>query len=453
MAAAVATADDKVLRAGAAMERITPSAGVPMAGYYHERAASGVHDDLYARAIVLQSADTTAALVSLDLIGTLRPFVNEARRQVEKATGIPAANVMISATHTHTAPVLSTGTARDALQGGDSPAAIAYTRDLPAKIAAAVEAANARLEGVEAIAATGSEPSITFNRRFHMRDGSVGWNPGKLNEAVLKPAGPVDASVPVVLFRERESRVPRAVYVNYSVHLDNVGGTEVSADLPYTVTENLRAALSPELVTVYVSGACGDLNHIDVNWAEPQKGHGNAARMGTILAAEVLRAQRRFEPVAGALQVATTTVALDVPTFSDAVIERSREVMRTADDGARASFMQLVHASKVLDVAAREGEPLEVEVQVVTLGTDLAWVALPGEVFAELGLQLKADSPFRQTMIAELANGSIGYIPSRRAFLQGNYEVVSARCLEGSGEKLVDAALELLRKCFAAAGR
>ena len=100
----------------------------------------------------------------------------------------------------------------------------------------------------------------------------------------------------------------------------------------------------------------------------------------------------------------------------------------------------------MLDVAARKGRPHEVEVQVVALGNEVAWVSLPGEIFTELGLAIKQDSPFPLTIIAELANGSIGYIPSRRAYAQGNYEVVSARCAEGSGERLVDAAVKLLRE-------
>ena len=73
---------------------------------------------------------------------------------------------------------------------------------------------------------------------------------------------------------------------------------------------------------------------------------------------------------------------------------------------------------------------------------------LPGEVFVELGLQIKNGSPFRQTVIAELANGSVGYIPNRAAYGQGNYEVVSARCAEGSGEKLVDSAIKQLREQY-----
>ena len=109
------------------------------------------------------------------------------------------------------------------------------------------------------------------------------------------------------------------------------------------------------------------------------------------------------------------------------------------------AFMEKVKAFQVLDVVAQAGRPFEVEVQVITLGDQLAWVSLPGEVFVELGLAIKQASPYAQTMIVELANGSVGYIPNRAAYAEGNYEVVSARCAEGSGEMLVEAALRLLR--------
>lgn len=433
------------LQSGAATVEITPPLGIPMAGYYHPRGATGVHDSLYARTIVLESNGTKVALVSLDLITTKRPFVEKARRLIEEETGIPAENVMISATHTHTAPVLIDEDETSSSQQDEGSPASKYLRQLPAKIAESVSKANKRLSPVEVLSGTGSEESITFNRRFHMRDGTVGWNPGKLNKEIIKPAGPIDSGLPFILIRDRESRVPQSAYINYSVHLDNVGGTALSADLPYTVTESLKAALGKDLVTVYTSGACGDLNHVDVSWPEPQKGHGNAARMGTILAAEALRAQRHLTPVSGFLQVSHTMVSLAIPTFTKTAVEQARETVRTGNDSNRFSFMRLVQAHKVLDVAKREGKPLEVEVQVITLGSTLAWIGLPGEVFTELGLQLKADSPFAQTIVAELANGSIGYLPSRRSFRQGNYEVVSSRCLPGSGEKLVHSALDILR--------
>jgi neutral ceramidase len=112
--------------------------------------------------------------------------------------------------------------------------------------------------------------------------------------------------------------------------------------------------------------------------------------------------------------------------------------------------MEQVAALKALDVAARAGQPWEVEVQVVALGKELAWVALPGEIFVELGVALKKGSPFPVTMPVELANGSVGYVPSARAYPQGNYEVVSARCAQGSGELLVAAALKALQEIHAA---
>src|SRR5262249_42205417 len=100
-------ADPSEVRVGAAAVVITPPLGVPMAGYYSERRARAVRDDLFARALVLESQGSEAALVALDLGTTSRPFVEAARREVEVSTGIPAAHVMISATHTHTGPILA----------------------------------------------------------------------------------------------------------------------------------------------------------------------------------------------------------------------------------------------------------------------------------------------------------------------------------------------------------
>ncbi|MBI4604408.1 MAG: hypothetical protein HY721_20805, partial [Planctomycetes bacterium] len=131
----------------------------------------------------------------------------------------------------------------------------------------------------------------------------------------------------------------------------------------------------------------------------------------------------------------------------EAILERRR-----AGKAPEPAFLEVVEAYKVLDVAGREGKPLEAEVQVIALGRDIAWVGLPGEVFVELGLAVKHGSPFRRTIIAELANGSIGYIPTRRAHAEGNYEPVSARCAPGSGERLAETALRLLREAYGAGG-
>ena len=143
------------------------------------------------------------------------------------------------------------------------------------------------------------------------------------------------------------------------------------------------------------------------------------------------------------LRVRSEVLQLPLAPFTPEDVQEAKATVEKKD---KARFMEQVKAYKVLDVQKREGKPLEVEVQVITMGDSLAWVSLPGEIFVELGLSIKAASPFAQTHIAELANGSIGYIPNRSAYAEGNYEVVSARCAEGSGEMLVQAAVKMLEE-------
>jgi hypothetical protein len=434
------------LRAGAATVRITPPPGTPMAGYYHARGSQDVHDDLFARALVIERDGAKAAIVSLDVITTTPALTAEVRRLLEADPGIPGDGVLVSATHTHTGPVISGRGPYDKAVGGDSDPAVAYNAALPAKIAEAVRLAHAALAPATCTAAAGREESIAFNRRFHMKDGSVGWNPGKLNPNIVRPAGPIDPGVQAVWFEV--AKQPAAVCVNYAVHLDNVGGQAVSADLPFTLSRCLADARGPGLVTLFQNGCCGDINHIDVAWGAPQKGHENAARMGIILAAEVLRMLPGAKPAGdGPVRGGREIVKLPLPEVDDAMRERAKAVQARLREGAKPEpkFMEQVEAFKALDVLAREGKPLEAEVQVIALGPDVAWVGLPGEIFVELGLAIKQASPFRHTLVVELANGSVGYVPTKRAYAEGNYEVVSARVGEGSGEMLVEAAQRLLK--------
>jgi hypothetical protein len=438
------------LTAGAAAADVTPPRGCPMAGYYSARGAEGTHDPLHAKALVFEKDGTRVALVALDLIGTPRAMVEKARGLVEKETGIPAAHVMVSATHSHTGPVLTDNSPRADALGGGNQIAREYMAELPGKIAAAVKKADAARRPARAFQATGREDGLAFNRRFHMVDGTVGWNPGKKNPKIVRPAGPTDPAVPVVYVEGADGK-PIACYVNFAMHLDTVGGLYYSADYAYTLCQSLAAVKGDEMVTLFTIGTAGDINHVDVENPKPQKGHGEAARIGTRLAAEVLRAFDKLQPVADRpLRVTSETVELPLAPVSADDVEAAKQVIADVRAGAKPApkFLDQVQAFKAADVAARLGKPLAVEVQVISLGDDLAWVSLPGEVFVELGLAIKAASPFRQTVLAELANGSVGYLPTRVAYSQGNYEVASARCAAGSGEVLVDSAVRQLRAQF-----
>lgn len=436
-------------KAGAASVDITPKVGTPMAGYYYERASTGVHDPLFAKTLVLESDGKKVAFVSLDLIATTPAMVEDARKAIEKRTGVKGSDVMISATHAHTGPVLRSRGPREDAFGASNPLAVTYSEELPGKIAESVAKAEAALKPATLLTGRGQEPAIAFNRRFHMTDGTVGWNPGKLNPKIVKAAGGIDPEVAVLYLESAdEKKSPIATYVNYSVHLDNVGGTRFSADMPSTISDLLGRYKGPDMVTVYTSGCCGDVNHIDVKWAGPQGGNENAARMGTILSGEIFKTWPSLKKLdSKTIRVKTAKVKLPLAPISKGEVELAKATLaRIGDKKNPPAFMELVKSFQVLDVDARSGEPYEVEVQVIALGDSLAWVSLPGEIFVELGLAIKQDSPFSQTIIAELANGMVGYVPSRRAYAQGNYEVVSARCAEGSGELMVDAAVKMLKE-------
>src|SRR4030088_3180514 len=105
------------LRAGVAQAVITPPKGAPMAGYYRQRAAEGTHDDLYAKALVFEKDGVKVALVACDLVSLPRRESEEARRIIQQKLGIPPDHVMISATHSHTGPIILTEPSRYNLQG------------------------------------------------------------------------------------------------------------------------------------------------------------------------------------------------------------------------------------------------------------------------------------------------------------------------------------------------
>ncbi len=433
------------LRAGVAAVSITPPDGAPLAGYYRKRLSEGVLDDLYSKAVVVERGGVKAAIVVCDILTLPRQVVESARKLIEQQTDIPGANVMIGATHTHTSPVVSGENTRDMLDGGDSETAVKYTRSLPALIAQSVIEANKKLAPARASAAIAREDALSFNRRFRMRDGAVSWNPPKFDKYIIRAAGPIDPEVGLLYFDTPDAK-PIATVVNFAMHSDTVGGQKISADYPGHLSRLLAEYKGKDMLTLFALGACGNINHRDVFWKDNQKGVNEAFRIGTVLAGAVNKSWDDLKPLdAGAIQTRSETVKLPLAPITDEDVAKAEGVVKRLND-PKTTFMEQVKAFQVLDIKKRNGRPLEVEVQVLTLGKDLAFVSLPGEAFVELGISIKKASPFPYTIIVELANGSVGYIPNKSAYPEGNYEVVSARCAAGSGEMLVEAAVKMLNE-------
>jgi neutral ceramidase len=219
--AAASMACAQGLRVGAAQVAINPPPGTPMAGYYATRLSTGVHDDLHAKAIVIASGCQRVALVACDLVGIPRAVVEEAREMTQSTSAILGANVMSSATHSHTGPLIPDGGARELIRRR-----FRNCQTLPRRTAAQNRRKRqaCRIEtgaGPRHLFGSGREETVSFNRRFFMKDGTVGWNPGKLNPNFVRPAGPIDPELPVVLF-ESDKGDPLATYVNFAVHQNTV---------------------------------------------------------------------------------------------------------------------------------------------------------------------------------------------------------------------------------------
>ena len=285
------------LKIGTAAVKITPPMGTPLAGQYFERGTKAVHDDLFAKTVVIEKDGEKVALVICDLVEVTSSLVSEARRLANQFTGIAADHIMIAATHSHTGPVIPSPGNINTVKGQSTDILTSYISKLPGLIAESIKRANDVLQPANISFGLGHEETISFNRRFFMTDGTVGWNPGKLNPMIIKPAGPIDPDVSV-LYAESLTGKPILTFVDFAIHLDITGGSEISADMPYSLSTILGSVKGADMTTIFAQGCSGNINHINVKSADEQHGHTEAERIGTVLAGEVIRTYSRLKPFA-----------------------------------------------------------------------------------------------------------------------------------------------------------
>jgi len=457
---------DDVLMAGAAKAIITPPQGSIMGNSYGTDICKGIHDDLHARALVFEKSGVKASFIALDLVSIPHVVVMETRKLINQHTGIPVNNIIMTATHAHAGPQMNPLFWKT-VGGVPMQKSREYLKDLPGMITGSVVAADSRLRPVTVSAGNVKESSINFNRRFLMKDGSFRMNPGRLNPNAVRSAGPVDPDVSVVYIESTDLK-PVALLVNFALHPAIVTGNRISADFPAVVSDLLAKVMGEEMITVYTNGTSGNINHVDVNWREQPDGFSESARIGTIIAADVLKALSTLQRIdVNDLRVNSRVVELPVPSVKTGDIEWARNVINRYGKPDAPSFNDVVKAWRLIDLEvlkggeeARhmatttvplkdDGSALISEVQVIKLGNELALVGFPGDAFVELGLAIKQNSPFPFTIVCEQSgNGSISYVPNRKAIQEGGYEGESARFLPGGGELLVDAALLILIEMF-----
>ena len=436
------------LAAGVAVVDITPPVGYRMAGYFNERLSTGTANPLHAKAMALRQGGERAAVVLCDLIGVPVEVTWRARRQAAEKTGIPVSNIVIAATHSHTGPLYFDALRKHfhdlalARHGADPQEKVDYAAELTAGIVRAIAAADAAARPVRLEAGTAEQTGLSFNRRFHMKDGSVRFNPGPLNPDIVRAAGPIDPQVGIILVRDAaDGGAARAAVVNFALHLDTTGGTLYAADYPFYIEQALRADFGQEFVLLFGTGTCGDINHIDVTKKERPASETIGKTLADCVRAKLPTLKAIARP-ALAVRSETVQVPLQRPA-PDAVAKAHLDIAKVGTSDME--FLKQVEAYKILSLELRGGTTIPLEVQVLRLDGDTAAVFLPGEVFAELGLAIKRASPFATTLVVELAQDSPEYVPTKKAFAEGSYETVNSRVAPGGGEMLVEAAARLLK--------
>ncbi len=441
--AAAQQAQEAPLQVGLAEIEITPPVGYRMDGYFTERLSTGVKDPLKAKALVFQQGNTKTALAVCDLIGVPQSLTTEVRALAAARTGIPIADIAITATHTHTGPLFSGERARvfseqaAAKYGSDPLASVKYPEMLRDRLVDVIVAANADVSPASLEFVAASEDRVSFNRRYHLKDGTVATNPGIANPNVVRAAGPIDPDLPFILITK--GKTPVGSLTVFAMHLDTVGGTEYSADYAGHLANELRREFGEKFISVFGTGPCGDINHIDVSGRR----RNDARLIGAQLAVSVLSARPRQPLATPSLAAAAGRLSLPLRKVSDTQVAAARANVPKIG-GRELPFLTQVDTVSTLDLS-RRGPTLDAEVQVFRLHPDLAIVLLPGEIFSELGLAIKQASPFKQTLVIELSNDNPAYIPTEKAFKEGSYETVNSRIASGGGERLVAEALRLLK--------
>jgi len=408
------------LRVGAAAVELQADDSMPIAGGIHPGRVRGQEGKLRAVAIVLDKPGSAPlAIVSCDVLMLTRTQLDPVVAQIEKTCGTPASGVLIHATHTHHAP----STIRVHAYAGDE----RFCDQVTKAIAQAVAEAKGRLAESVFHFKMGEEKTVGMNSRLQLKDGSIYWV-GSRDDAV-GPTGPFDPALPVLAFRSPAGK-PQALLFGHSTH--TIGALKPGVRSPgfYGL---VAQQLEPEQggVAAFLEGASGSTHQLNLSAAEAfrriQKAVLDALAAATPQPVDRLAAVKR-------------PFRFKLRTFDEAAEEKAVSDYCTKRIGPTADPVVAVFRQMRKELAPQQGQERTTWLQAIRVGP-VAIVGVPAELFTKLGLDIKRRSPFPQTVVVELANDWIGYVPDREAFKLGGYQVWTGlhSCVEpGTGERIVD---------------
>jgi len=399
-----------------------------------------IHDDLHVRAVAFRNGEGRFAAALIDAIGYGREQSDKAKAIVAERTGWKPEEMLVCATHTHTAP-----------KGGDtSPGRIAYEKKRFDGIVAALTQAIESLQPARVGFASDEEPSEVLNRRWHLKPGTMDKNPlGQFDQIrmnpprqhIVRPAGPIDPEIAVIYAQAKRRNKPLGLIANYALHY--VGGvprvTEengkvvgmASADyfgeFARIMPHRVGGSNPPENFVAFMSnGSSGDINNIDfLQKRAPRAPFEQIQVVATKAADAAWRAVKKIESFDEDPLIATRQREISlkhrIPTPDQVEAAKKMMALPAKERNAVNKRANSVSQRTLLHAGPDRPADEKVLIQAIRIG-DQAIVTMPFEVLVEIGLEIKDRSPFKRTMFIELANGGYGYLPPPRQIELGGYE-------------------------------
>ncbi len=438
-------------RIGLAEISYNPPVGMDLVGNYrgNDYASRGVHDSLYARAIVFENGyDDKAAILAVDICKIPLETISLMRSYVAAHTDLKPGNIMIHATHTHSAPKA----------GLNDP----FAREYMLRAASAVIEANRNLRAGHIWAGETEEHAISFNRRLACKDGKVHMSWERLDpDFVTGPLGPVDPEV-IALWIEQEGKLTGMV-VNFGCHPTTLTGNNwlYSADYPGFMADTLKKKEGNSFVPVFLNGCCGDVTQVNYK-AGFKDTYDECRRIGYMLGGDALATRKgRVKSKGNRIRVLSEMVPVKRMTITEEQYAWAKQMMVKVEKDGMPGFQtdgipDAQFAGQWIEMYEMQNLADTLEVMVVRVG-DVAFVGLPGEMFNEFGSDIKKRSPVKHTLVMGLTNDSRKYFPTRVSFSQGptgftpmtnGYETTPGATLydKGAGEKLCETAVSLLNR-------
>ena len=431
----------QILSAGAGKIDITPKTHVLMDGMPRAHLSEGVHDPLFARAMVLinnENKKDICIIVSADICGITENDANIIRETVSKKHGIPKASIIIAATHTHSGP---------ATIGYFNPIEPEYIKELIEKIMQAIDLAMQDTKPALAGCATGRETTINHYRRLMADDGSVimNWEDFPA-ERIVKPLGETDTRVGVLKVVEADSPDKLiSLLFNFPCHPNVLSGDNylISADFPGLAEKLLEEEFG--CPAMFINGALGTM---DIDGLKDRDLEG-IVRTGTALAKAVSDTAKKIKCAdVGPTNVSSIKYSVPKRKITDKELEWAEEVLRVTTDGALEVMRDGVGDDYKAGLYKKLHDSKETTIEIEQVGFAIAgaaFITFPGEVFTEIGLDIQKKSPIKPTFCLGLVNGSVGYLPTNKAISEGGYAVDTRSVNVETEDILIKKSLTLLK--------